>query len=157
MKEHLSVCVALVLFGLWSTLVIAQQGNAAPSINPQKLTRPIEISAPDEAMRNGQYKEAVLTRLKQGETVSVPAEKIGALKGVVRLVSKESGTQPVAALSKATSGEQCWESCQTLCKVACQQTCYWDCRLFNGENVCTESCSTICPEVCNVTCRTTCK
>ena len=86
MKRLYSIVMVLIFLGMISS-ASAEQGSVSPGSVPQQSTQSIEMSASEEGVRENQYREAVIKHMAQGETVSVPADKIGCLRGVVRLVA----------------------------------------------------------------------
>ncbi|MDD4856872.1 MAG: hypothetical protein PHD74_02060 [Candidatus Krumholzibacteria bacterium] len=88
MRIFLNIGMALVCFG-WISGASAEPGSKDPRSATPPSIQTTKVAARHEAMFAVLYREAVLKHMAQGETVSVPADRIGYLNGVVRLVSHE--------------------------------------------------------------------
>ena len=108
MRRILKIAMALVCLGAISGASTKQEregSKSAPSPQPQT----IKIAAPQDVSFPKEYRYAVLQHMAQGETVSVPIDKIGYLEGTVRLVpyrhAQPAGVKASVSVPKTTEGD----------------------------------------------------
>lgn len=95
--------VAMTLICLSVISGSTQQKGGDSKSTPSAENQTVKIAASQDASFANDYREAVLKHMAQGETVSVPIDKIGYLDGAVRLVSYQRAERASAQASSADS------------------------------------------------------